>query len=231
MVVLKRRVRAFLAVGVACLALLACAVSLPPGLRPGPPRGETPLVSGAEVTAQATAGGPGVVRTVIVTVGPDAAAPPTPLSDAALDALAQQSFASVNAERAALGLTALTWDEDIHTLTTQVAGYLAQNHLFSHWLPDAPDTTVSSLFGGRGACGENLALHYSAAAIGAEDWHESPPHYEVATTEEYARGAASVSTVQSYVRVFSPAGSAYGAQDESVHFGGTEYILVFRACE
>ncbi|MHB0878051.1 MAG: CAP domain-containing protein [Anaerolineae bacterium] len=222
------RKRTLFALTIACLFLLGCA--LPARLRS--PSG-TPWFSGALVTAEASATDahlPGVVRTVIITVDAFSAAVPTPLGAEDLRALAERSFAAVNAERAALGLAALEWDEDLYDLSLREAGYLGQNHLFSHWLPDDPSITVASLFDGNGPCGENLALHYSPEAVGSEDWSESPPHHAIAIDAGYLRGAAAIATVQEYVRVFSPPDSSYGAQDETVQFTGTEYILVFRAC-
>lgn len=158
--------------------------------------------------------------------------PPSAPPDAeTLRAAALASFAAVNAERSALQLPTIEWDEGVEQTCSQIAGYLAENRIFSHWLPDDPDTAIASLFEPAPYCGENLALHFSLDQVRAENWAASPPHFEIAISDQFARGAAAVTTVDDHVRFFTREGSPYGLRDEIVELPNTHFILVFRICE
>lgn len=86
-------------------------------------------------------------------------------------ALCKEALTLVNQQRAAVGLPALTWSEDLLQAAEIRAEECAQK--FSHTRPDGTDWwTVDS----KNVYGENLAFGYTTANAVVNGWMTSPAH-------------------------------------------------------
>lgn len=94
-------------------------------------------------------------------------------SDPALQAMANEVFNYVNAQRQAAGLSVLAWNKNLIAASNVRAK--ESSVLFSHTRPDGRDWyTVNSAL----QCGENLAYGYSDASSVVSAWMASPTHKE-----------------------------------------------------
>ena len=139
---------------------------------------EAPAQESAEAPAQESAEAPAQEPADVPTQEP--AAVSTEL------ALAQEAFRLVNEQRAAAGLPALTWDDDLY----EGAKVRAQEAsvCWSHTRPDG-----SACFTVSDKChGENLASGYSSASRAVSGWMGSQGHKENILRSEFTVGAMAV---------------------------------------
>lgn len=90
------------------------------------------------------------------------------------------TFELINAERAALGLSELLYDEVIEEVATYHSLDMAQRNYLSHTSPEG--STLEDRLNNAGvayaAAGENLASGFISAESVFEAWKNSPSHYE-----------------------------------------------------
>lgn len=92
-------------------------------------------------------------------------------------AIAEQVWAYVNAERAAAGLNALVWDENIYNFACTRAQQIVTD--FSH--------------NGHGSYGENIETHFLGTAEAIHNaWYNSPGHHSNYMNASYGSGACAV---------------------------------------
>lgn len=117
--------------------------------------------------------------------------------------MAQQVWAYVNAERAAAGLNALAWDEDIYNFSCQRAQQIITD--FSH-------------NGNKSYYGENILINYDGTAESIHNqWKNSPVHYENYMKSAYATGACAVYIHDGYYYAVENFTRASSAKDAEYH--------------
>ena len=117
--------------------------------------------------------------------------------------MAQQVWAYVNAERAAAGLNALAWDEDIYNFSCQRAQQIITD--FSH-------------NGNKSYYGENILINYDGTAESIHNqWKNSPVHYENYMKSAYATGACAVYVHDGYYYAVENFTRASSAKDAEYH--------------
>ena len=108
-------------------------------------------------------------------------------SDSGLRNMALEAFDLVNAERAANGLSSLSWDGNLESAASVRASEISVS--FSHTRPNGrPWHTVNSRIQG----GENLAFGFSNADSALTAWMNSPSHRENILWPSFTRIAISV---------------------------------------
>lgn len=119
-------------------------------------------------------------------------------------AIAEQVWAYVNEERAAAGLNALAWDENIYNFACQRAQQIVTD--YSH--------------NGHGNYGENCAIDYVGTAESIHNqWYNSPGHHENYMNANYEIGACAIYVyngecycVENFSRASSPQTDPYAGQ-------------------
>ena len=108
-------------------------------------------------------------------------------SDAGLRAVAMEASNLVNDERAAAGLSALKWDQNLETVSHVRAQECSVK--FSHTRPSGKAWyTVNSKIQG----GENLAFGFDTAQDAVDAWMNSPTHRDNILYDEFERVAISI---------------------------------------
>lgn len=116
--------------------------------------------------------------------------------------MAQQIWAYVNEERAAAGLNALAWDEDIYNFACQRAQAIVTN--YSH---DGCGYYAENIYGSIPSTWTAYDIHTG--------WHNSPVHYENYMKSAFTTGACAVYMYNGYyyaVENFTRASSAKTAE-------------------
>lgn len=116
--------------------------------------------------------------------------------------MAQQIWAYVNEERAAAGLNALAWDEDIYNFACQRAQAIVTN--YSH---DGCGYYAENIYGSIPSTWTAYDIHTG--------WHNSPVHYENYMKSAFTTGACAVYMCNGYyyaVENFTRASSAKTAE-------------------
>lgn len=116
--------------------------------------------------------------------------------------MAQQIWAYVNEERAAAGLNALAWDEDIYNFACQRAQAIVTN--YSH---DGCGYYAENIYGSIPSTWTAYDIHTG--------WHNSKGHYNNYMNSEFATGACAVYMCNGYyyaVENFTRASSAKTAE-------------------
>lgn len=118
----------------------------------------------------------------------------------ALRQMAQEAFNLVNEQRAAAGLSALTWDGNLESAAGVRAKECASS--FSHTRPSGQAwyTVNSQVMGG-----ENLAHGYSTATNAMNAWMNSPTHKENILYPTFTKMSIAIYT--------TPDGDYYWAQE------------------
>lgn len=147
---------------------------------------ETPAQESAEAPAQESAETPAQESAEAPAQEPADVPNQEPATVSTELALAQEAFRLVNEQRAAAGLSALTWDDDLY----EGAKVRAQEAsvCWSHTRPDG-----SACFTVSDKChGENLASGYSSASKAVSGWMGSQGHKENILRSEFTVGAMAV---------------------------------------
>ena len=116
--------------------------------------------------------------------------------------MAQQIWAYVNEERAAAGLNAIAWDEDIYNFACQRAQAIVTN--YSH---DGCGYYAENIYGSIPSTWTAYDIHTG--------WHNSPVHYENYMKSAFTTGACAVYMCNGYcyaVENFTRASSAKTAE-------------------
>ncbi len=108
-------------------------------------------------------------------------------SDTGLRAEALEAFNEVNEERAAAGLKALKWDQNLETVSAVRAQECSIS--FSHTRPNGSKwCTVNSKIQG----GENLAFGFDSASDAVDAWMNSPTHRDNILYDEFTKVAIAI---------------------------------------
>ena len=109
------------------------------------------------------------------------------------DARVTQVIAGINAERAAAGVAAVTYDATLTDMSQVRASENAANDYFviengKHKRPDGRNaSSICSDFGQAGYFGEVMGRYQTSPAEIVTGWHNSATHYACMTSTKYSR--------------------------------------------
>lgn len=133
--------------------------------------------------------------------------------------MAQQIWAYVNEERAAAGLNAIAWDEDIYNFACQRAQAIVTN--FSH---EGCGYYAENIYGSIPSTWTAYDIHMG--------WHNSPVHYENYMKSAFTTGACAVYmcngyyyAVENFTRASSAKTAEYQASNTTREVNGTAQEL------
>lgn len=118
---------------------------------------------------------------------------PAPVVQTPSDARVTQVIAGINAERAAAGVAAVTYDATLTDMAQVRASENAANDYFviengKHKRPDGRNaSSICSDFGQAGYFGEVMGRYQTSPAEIVTGWHNSATHYACMTSTKYSR--------------------------------------------
>lgn len=118
---------------------------------------------------------------------------PAPVVQTPSDARVTQVIAGINAERAAAGVAAVTYDATLTDMSQVRASENAANDYFviengKHKRPDGRNaSSICSDFGQAGYFGEVMGRYQTSPAEIVTGWHNSATHYACMTSTKYSR--------------------------------------------
>ena len=118
---------------------------------------------------------------------------PAPVVQTPSDARVTQVIAGINAERAAAGVAAVTYDATLTDMAQVRASENAANDYFviengKHKRPDGRNaSSICSDFGQAGYFGEVMGIYQTSPAEIVTGWHNSATHYACMTSTKYSR--------------------------------------------
>ena len=118
---------------------------------------------------------------------------PAPVVQTPSDARVTQVIAGINAERAAAGVAAVTYDATLTDMSQVRASENAANDYFviengKHKRPDGRNaSSICSDFGQAGYFGEVMGRYQTRPAEIVTGWHNSATHYACMTSTKYSR--------------------------------------------
>lgn len=118
---------------------------------------------------------------------------PSPVVQTPSDARVTQVIAGINAERAAAGVAAVTYDATLTDMSQVRASENAANDYFviengKHKRPDGRNaSSICSDFGQAGYFGEVMGRYQTSPAEIVTGWHNSATHYACMTSTKYSR--------------------------------------------
>ena len=118
---------------------------------------------------------------------------PAPVVQTPSDARVTQVIAGINAERAAAGVAAVTYDATLTDMAQVRASENAANDYFviengKHKRPDGRNaSSICSDFGQAGYFGEVMGRYQTSSAEIVTGWHNSATHYACMTSTKYSR--------------------------------------------
>ena len=118
---------------------------------------------------------------------------PAPVVQTPSDARVTQVIAGINAERAAAGVTAVTYDATLTDMSQVRASENAANDYFviengKHKRPDGRNaSSICEDYGQRGSFGEVMGRYQTSPAEIVTGWHNSATHYACMTSTKYSR--------------------------------------------
>lgn len=118
---------------------------------------------------------------------------PAPVVQTPSDARVTQVIAGINAERAAAGVAAVTYDATLTDMAQVRASENAANDYFviengKHKRPDGRNaSSICSDFGQAGYFGEVMGRYQTSPAETVTGWHNSATHYACMTSTKYSR--------------------------------------------
>ncbi len=110
------------------------------------------------------------------------------ITNASLDSRVQQVLSLINIERARVGVSPLTLNEDLTAAAEDFACTLAAEDFFAHIHPvtgEGPGDRASAAGYAFFAVGENLAAGQTTAADAVEGWMDSPEHRDNLLSPEW----------------------------------------------
>lgn len=139
--------------------------------------------------------------------------------------MAQQIWAYVNEERAAAGLNAIAWDEDIYNFACQRAQAIVTN--YSH---DGCGYYAENIYGSIPSTWTAYDIHTG--------WHNSPVHYENYMKSAFTTGACAVYmcngyyyAVENFTRASSAKTAEYQASSTTREYNGETLDLTGQQAE
>ena len=175
-------------IGIAVLCLLLCGGVLAFALNPDMTGSLAQMLYGTENNAEAVT--EAVQATEHTEVATEA---PAPVVQTPSDARVTQVIAGINAERAAAGLAAVTYDATLTDMAQVRASENAANDYFviengKHKRPDGRNaSSICSDFGQAGYFGEVMGRYQTSPAEIVTGWHNSATHYACMTSTKYSR--------------------------------------------
>ena len=118
---------------------------------------------------------------------------PVPVVQAPADTRVSQVIAGINAERAAAGVAAVTYDATLTDMAQVRASENAANDYFviengKHKRPDGRNaSSICTDFGQAGYFGEVMGRYQTSPAEIVNGWHNSATHYACMTSTKYSR--------------------------------------------
>ena len=118
---------------------------------------------------------------------------PVPVVQTPSDERVAQVISGINAERAAAGVAAVTYDATLTDMAQVRASENAANDYFviengKHKRPDGRNaSSICSDFGQTGYFGEVMGRYQTSPAEIVNGWHNSATHYACMTSTKYSR--------------------------------------------